>query len=191
MKKIIIIFFFLTKFAYAETKIIKIASVNETLITNIDLQNEIIVNKLLFGENLKNIEEFSLNNLIDQAIKQSEIKKNNIKVNINLIENEYKKITNSYKLSEKNTSKIKDKIFEKIKIEAEWNTLISQIYGWKTNINLSEINEIILNKNNKNSGDVSISEKEKLIELEKNKKFKVYSTNHLDEKKKIALIKLY
>jgi len=191
MKKIIIIFFFLTKFAYAETKIIKIASVNETLITNIDLQNEIIVNKLLFGENLKNIEEFSLNNLIDQAIKQSEIKKNNIKVNINLIENEYKKITNSYKLSEKITSKIKDKIFEKIKIEAEWNTLISQIYGWKTNINLSEINEIILNKNNKNSGDVSISEKEKLIELEKNKKFKVYSTNHLDEKKKIALIKLY
>lgn len=191
MKKIIIIFFFLTKFAYAETKIIKIASVNETLITNIDLQNEIIVNKLLFGENLKNIEEFSLNNLIDQAIKQSEIKKNNIKVNINLIENEYKKITNSYKLSEKITSKIKDKIFEKIKIEAEWNTLISQIYGWKTNINLSEINEIILNKNNKNSGDISISEKEKLIELEKNKKFKVYSTNHLDEKKKIALIKLY
>lgn len=191
MKKIIIIFFFLTKFAYAETKIIKIASVNETLITNIDLQNEIIVNKLLFGENLKNIEEFSLNNLIDQAIKQSEIKKNNIKVNINLIENEYKKITNSYKLSEKITSKIKDKIFEKIKVEAEWNTLISQIYGWKTNINLSEINEIILNKNNKNSGDVSISEKEKLIELEKNKKFQVYSLNHLDEKKKIALIKLY
>lgn len=190
MKKIIIIIFFLTKLVYAETTIIKIASINEKLITNIDLQEEIIINKLLYGKNIQNIESLSLNNLIDQTIKEIEIKQNNIIIEKKIINEEYQKFITSNKINNEVPNKIKDLIYQKIKIEIEWNNLISKLYGWRTNINLSEINEIISSsKDTKNNS--AFIKKEDLIEIEKLKKFKVYSLSHLDEKKKMALIKFY
>ena len=190
MKKIIIIIFFLTKLVYAETTIIKIASINEKLITNIDLQEEIIINKLLYGKNIQNIESLSLNNLIDQTIKEIEIKQNNIIIEKKIINEEYQKFITSNKINNEVPNKIKDLIYQKIKTEIEWNNLISKLYGWRTNINLSEINEIISSsKDTKNNS--AFIKKEDLIEIEKLKKFKVYSLSHLDEKKKMALIKFY
>ena len=190
MKKIIIIIFFFTKLVYAETTIIKIASVNEKLITNIDLQEEIIINKILYGKNIQNIESLSLNNLIDQIIKEIEIKQNNIIIEKKIIDDEYQKFIISKKINNEVTNKMKDQIYQKIKTEIEWNNLITKLYGWRTNINLSEINEI-LSSNKDTENNIANLNKEKLIEIEKIKKFKVYSLNHLDEKKKMALIKFY
>ena len=190
MKKIIIIIFFFTKLVYAETTIIKIASVNEKLITNIDLQEEIIINKILYGKNIQNIESLSLNNLIDQIIKEIEIKQNNIIIEKKIIDDEYQKFIISKKINNEVTNKMKDQIYQKIKTEIEWNNLITKLYGWRTNINLSEINEII-SSNKDTENNIANLNKEKLIEIEKIKKFKVYSLNHLDEKKKMALIKFY
>lgn len=190
MKKIIIIIFFFTKLVYAETTIIKIASVNEKLITNIDLQEEIIINKILYGKNIQNIESLSLNNLIDQIIKEIEIKQNNIIIEKKIIDDEYQKFIISKKINNEVTNKMKDQIYQKIKTEIEWNNLITKLYGWRTNINLSEINEI-LSSNKDTENNIASLNKEKLIEIEKIKKFKVYSLNHLDEKKKMALIKFY
>ena len=75
-------------------------------------------------------------------------------------------------------------IKEKIEIDTKWNQLILKKYAWKLNINLMEIEK---NFNN----NLNAVKKEELIEIEKNKKLKVFSNYHLNIIKKNTLIKIF
>ena len=74
----------------AKQKILTVAMVNNSLITDIDIKNEIFLTKVL-NPNIEELylENASLQNLIDQIIKNEEIKKNNIQVPEKHIKNLY------------------------------------------------------------------------------------------------------
>ena len=132
MKKVLFLFlFFITSVLGAEEKLTLIAIVNNTIITGIDISNEIIIIKLL-NKNIDpkspEVKRVALENAINEILKTSEIEKNNIKSSDkNQIDSQYaellKKITQGNDLISSNTKK---KIYNKIKLDYEWNDLIQK-----------------------------------------------------------------
>jgi len=191
IKKILFVLILIQQLAYAENKITILVSVNNETITNIDLLNEIEILKILNknSSNIKNNYNIAVNNLINEIIKEQELKKNNIEFNEKTVNEQYKiNIQNFEKNNFKLEEKFKDIIYKKIKIDNMWNSLILKKYSWKININMNEI-EDKLNK----FKDVKerTEEKDKLISFEKNKKLAIYSLNHLENLKNSYLIKFY
>lgn len=191
IKKILFVLILIQQLAYAENKITILVSVNNETITNIDLLNEIEILKILNknSSNIKNNYNIAVNNLINEIIKEQELKKNNIEFNEKTVNEQYKiNIQNFEKNNFKLEEKFKNIIYKKIKIDNMWNSLILKKYSWKININMNEI-EDKLNK----FKDVKerTEEKEKLISFEKNKKLAIYSLNHLENLKNSYLIKFY
>lgn len=185
MKKIFF-FLILTNLVNAEIKIPTIAQVNETIITSVDIQNEIEVMAILFNisKETKDINIIALNSLIDEIIKEQEIKKYNISINNKLLEDKYNSILND--IDSKNikiTDLIKKNIYKKIKIDYEWNIFINNQYSWIAEINLGELESKINKTNN--------SKNEEIINIEKQKKLRVYSSNHFDKLKTKSFIKIY
>ena len=190
MKKILIIFLFLVNFpCNAENiQIYTLVKVNNSIITNIDLEKEIEVLKIL-NSNLAtqkiDIKKLALNNLINENLKKTEIQKNNVKIEEKNIFNHHTKLLESLKNNNIKTSKkLENLIYSKIKLEYEWNELIANKYAWQTNINMQEIQKKL--EDNKTPEDM-----QSLINIEKNKKLNVYSNNHLENLKKNSLIKFY
>ena len=69
MKKILFLLIILCQISYGEQKIITIASVNGSIITNIDIINEVRIIKLLYKfDSENNISNIALNNLIEEFI---------------------------------------------------------------------------------------------------------------------------
>lgn len=184
----LILIFCSTKNLYSQN-IQPILIINNKLITNIDLQNELLLlkmqlkNKIIDENFLKNL---SINNLIDDTIKELESNKQNIKINeiekINLYESFLKNlksdqiIVNDFEIIKKN-------ILKKIEINLKWSKLIQKLYISQVQVNLNEINEIV-KKNNLN-----LKQKEKLIINEKKNKLEKFSKSHLIKIKKNYLIK--
>ena len=191
MKKILIIFLCLVNFLSIAISIeIKtIVSINNKIITNVDLDDEITILKILSPNQIsqKNIQNIALNNLINENLKKLEIKKNKIET-----ENEKKKILTQYnellKKIKKNdlklTKKIEDTIYSKIELEYQWGKFISNKYSWQININMQEVK-------NKIGDNKTISEIESIINFEKDKKLNLYSISHLENLKKNSLIKYF
>ena len=191
MKKILIIFLCLVNFLSIAISIeIKtIVSINNKIITNVDLDDEITILKILSPNQIsqKNIQNIALNNLINENLKKIEIKKNKIET-----ENEKKKILTQYnellKKIKKNdlklTKKIEDTIYSKIELEYQWGKFISNKYSWQININMQEVKNKIDDKK-------TISEIESIINFEKDKKLNLYSISHLENLKKNSLIKYF
>ena len=192
MKKILIIFLCLVNFLSIAISIeIKtIVSINNKIITNVDLDDEITILKILNPNQIsqeKNIQNIALNNLINENLKKLEIKKNKIET-----ENEKKKILTQYnellKKIKKNdlklTKKIEDTIYSKIELEYQWGKFISNKYSWQININMQEVKNKIDDKK-------TISEIESIINFEKDKKLNLYSISHLENLKKNSLIKYF
>lgn len=191
MKKILIIFLCLVNFLSIAISIeIKtIVSINNKIITNVDLDDEITILKILSPNQIsqKNIQNIALNNLINENLKKLEIKKNKIET-----ENEKKKILTQYnellKKIKKNdlklTKKIEDTIYSKIELEYQWGKFISNKYSWQININMQEVKNKIDDKK-------TISEIESIINFEKDKKLNLYSISHLENLKKNSLIKYF
>ena len=198
MKKILFFIFFLTIFnSNAEQKLTLIASVNNSVITSLDISNEVFLIKVI-NSNIKlndnDLKGAALENVIDEILKNLEIKENNFSgVNQGLIDRQYNGLIK--KLSENNetiASDIKNKIYKKIELDYKWNSLIKQKYSWKININMSEINEKLQGgKNETEETKDFLAEKENLLVSEKNKKLSIYSAMHLDRIKKKALIKFF
>lgn len=187
MKKILI-FFFLINFSSnaADLKIVTLVTVNNAVITNIDLDNEIRIIKIL-NPNLDlqkiNINQNALNNLINDNLKKIEIQKNKININEKIILNQYTKVLENLNSNNLKISKnLEDLIYTKIKLEVQWNQFIANKYSSQLNINMQEIKKKIVE--NKEAKDL-----ESIINIEKNKKLTVYSNNHLDNLKKNSLIK--
>ena len=195
MKKILFIFIiFFSNTANSNEKIIKLATVNNISITNIDLKDEMLIIRALnnFKEIDKNIlQQSAFQGLVDQAIKEIEIRNNKIEIREAITT---QALTNLKKKLNDNGIKSK-RIFNKIKKKSEtdyaWNILISRKYSWKLNVNINEIEQklIALGYIDSNNPD-TIKEKEKLIAEEKNKKFNFYSRTHLEQAKRELLIKI-
>ena len=195
MKKIllIIIIFFSTE-VNSNEKIITLANVNNISITNVDLKDEMLIIKTLnnFKEiDQKTLQQSAFQGLLDQAIKEIEIRDNKIEIK-DKIENQalvnLKKRLNDSGIKSK---KIYNKIKKKAQIDYGWNILISRKYSWKLNVNIKEIEQKLIRLGFVDSNNLeTIKEKNKLIAQEKNKKFNFYSRTHLEQTKRELLIKI-
>lgn len=195
----LLIFLFIIIFPqqnYSEITIKILASVNERIITNIDLNNEIALLKISQAQNNNlnstELNKVALNNLIEIYLKEIEIKKNNIKISPSLIEQYYLQTLQT--IEKNNERQILDKnlkniLYNKIKVSLEWNQLITNIYSWKLSINMEEINYKIskIKKDNKDIEEI----KKKLIEQEKLKKIIIFSNYHLKKITKESFVKFY
>ena len=170
-----------------------IAIVNNITITNIDLENEIELIKILNDEKNFSYNEISsaaLNNLIDEILKKEEINKNNIYINLNNLNKDFKDFVNRKKNNNKLINDHLSKIlYNKIKIDYEWNALIMKDYSNNIDINMDEIDKKISQLNL--SKEVIDKEKEKMINQEKNKKISIYSKFRLNKIKNKSLIKFF
>ena len=199
MKKFIfIIFFFITSNLYSEQKLTLVASVNNLIITSLDISNEIALLKVL--NNSARIDDdqekqVALENMINEILKETEIKAKNIKLkNKELVQRQYNGLLQ--KLTENNkpiSTDMKGKIYQKIKLDYQWNQLITEQYSWMISVNMNEINEKLdkIKKNESTDPDKFIAIKEELIITEKNKKMNTYSTIHMEKIKKKSLIKFF
>ena len=196
MKGILLIllinFFIFSQYTHSKQKILTVAVVNNTLITNIDIENEIFLLKKL-NPKIKDVSltNISLQNLIEQIIKIEEIKKNNIQVSEEYVKKKYNNFLTTLKKNNL-TKNNKKNIYLKIKTEDSWNRLISKKFLWGTYINLSEIEKNVEKKNplSKKSDD-EFNTKEKMIKNEKNKRLNVMSMTYLNKLKREAFIKIY
>jgi len=196
MKKIFL-FIFIIFFSFAvnsNEKIVTLATVNNISITNIDLKDEMLIIKTLnnFKEiDQKTLQQSAFQGLLDQAIKEIEIRDNKIEIK-DKIENQalinFKKKLNDSGIKSK---RIYNKIKKKAQVDYAWNILISKKYGWKLNVNINEIEQKLIGLGFIDSNNLeTIKEKNKLIAQEKNKKFNFYSRTHLEQTKRELLIKI-
>ena len=198
MKKFLfIIFFFITSNLYSEQKLTLVASVNNLIITSLDISNEIALLKVLNNNSRIDDDQekqVALENMINEILKETEIKAKNIKLkNKELVQRQYNGLLQ--KLTENNkpiSTNMKSKIYQKIRLDYEWNQLITQQYSWMISVNMNEINAQ-LDKIKKESTDPGkfIAIKEELIMNEKNKKMNTYSIIHMEKIKKKSLIKFF
>lgn len=191
MKKIILLIVIIAEITFANEKLTTLAIINNKTITNIDILNEIQIIKILNKDfNNINFQQAAMTNLINEILQIEEIKKFNINIEENLIKKKYLEFASN--LNTPINEKLEKRIYEKIKIESGWNTLVSKKFSWNLNVNIDEIDEKIKKEDKKfKDKNDEIQYKEKLILLEKNKKFQVYSINYINSLKKNALIKIY
>ena len=200
MKKILVyIFLILITNAHSEDtkKITLLAKVNNFGISNIDLLEEIQIMKNL-NTNLNNtdkqiLEKIAIQNLIDEVLKRQEIDENDIKLSDSTFGKEYEQLIASIeKTGVIIDTNIKKKIFLKVKLKNEWNQLINQKYRWNVNVNINEIEDRLKDTKNIPTDEKELQElKNKLINIEKNKKLEVFSKIHLSKIKKQSLIKFF
>ena len=200
MKKILVyIFLLLITNAHSEVtkKITLVAKVNNFGISNIDLLEEIQIMKNL-NTNLNNtdkqiLEKIAIQNLIDEVLKRQEIDENDIKLSDSTFSKEYEQlIARIEKTGVIIDANIKKKIFLKVKLNNEWNQLINQKYRWNVNVNINEIEDRLKDTKNIPTDEKELQElKNKLINIEKNKKLEVFSKIHLSKIKKQSLIKFF
>jgi len=196
-KKIFFLFFFFSTNIFA-LEVENIVSINNKIITNIDLDNEIEIIKII-NKN-KNLEENYLNklaisNLVNDEIKLLEVKKEKITIEEKNLNNYLNVFFKNLEINEKQIKKkYVNLIKKKIKIDLGWKQIIDKEYKWKININMMEINKKIYEQNkgmnSTNTETIKIL-KENMIRNEKEKKLLVYENFHLNKKKKIYLIKYY
>ena len=182
-----IIFFIL--FSSVETKGFEIkafAKVNTQVISNYDLFIEIKLQELLNNRPVnKSQHRQILQQLIDEAIKKSEVKKNNITANEKAVNVQINEILSKYSDEIKLDDQIKSSIKSKIETSMKWNNLILRKFRNKIEINTNEIEQIIKSK------DLNEQEKDRIAMSEKNKKLQVFSKTYFNEVKKKYFIKIY
>tara|TARA_B100000963_G_scaffold230197_1_gene200805 strand:+ start:4692 stop:5075 length:384 start_codon:yes stop_codon:yes gene_type:complete len=124
-----------------------------------------------------------LKNLIDEKIKEIELKNKNIIISKTLVSQRVSQILKNYNLNENDKDEIKKYLFKKVEINMKWNKLITILFSRKLEINMNEIEERIKNKN------LDDNQKEELIRIEKTKKINIISNTFYNEVKRKYLIK--
>jgi hypothetical protein len=176
---------------YAQIKNVIVVKVGSSLITSVDVENEIItnliVNKLeVTQENINKNKNFAIKNLIKKRIKRSEIniykiKDYNKQDLINYAENIAKNLdTNSNGLKEIfNQYNVNYEIFiEKHETDLLWNTLIFKLYQNQTNVNIIEVdNEFEKFKENKTEDELKLLKKN-ILNKKKEDKLNLFSRSH-------------
>ena len=175
-----------------------IATIDNSIITELDLKKEIefikFINKSEIDNNSEKLRRDVIESLIDRKIKKIEIDNAKIEITEKEIENYTYNYLINFKINDEilnsffNTQQIEKSYLKNlIIVEMGWTKLIRQIYESRINISITEINEEI-KKESKNSED-SEKLKNQIINLEKNKVLNKFSTTHLEKSKKKYLIK--
>jgi hypothetical protein len=176
-----------------ESKIVNniLGKVGNSLITSVDLQNEIITNLLInkqdfSQENIESAKSYSVKNLIKKTIKKDEIDKYKIKdFNKEDLNKYIDKVAKEFDTNQSGLEEIfkknnvnYSKFVERYKIELSWNTLIFQIYKNQINPNIMEIdNEIKKIKENKNDEELKKIRIE-ITNKKKNEQLNLFSRSH-------------
>ena len=175
-----------------------IATIDNSIITELDLKKEIefikFINKSEIKNNSEKVRQNIIESLIDRTIKKIEIDNAKIEITEKEIENYTYNYLINYKINDEilnsffNTQQIEKSYLKNlIIVEMGWTKLIRQIYESRININITEINEEI-KKESKNSED-SEKLKNQIINIEKNKVLNKFGITHLEKSKKKYLIK--
>ena len=175
-----------------------IVSIDNSIITELDINKEINFLKFINKDQAANTSEIFkkeiINTLIDRKIIDIETNFYKIDVSEKEIENslynylERIKITNETLNSFYNKNEIeKDYLKNIIKIDLKWSKLIRKMYEGRLNVNLTELNKQ-LEKEQKNTDD-NEKLKNQLIIIEQNKLLNKFATTHLEKSKKKYLIK--
>jgi len=175
-----------------------IATIDNSIITELDLKKEIeyikFINKSEIDNNSEKVRLNVIGTLIDRKIKKIEIDNAKIEITEKEIENYTYNYLINYKINDEilnsffNTQQIEKSYLKNlIIVEMGWTKLIRQIYESRININITEINEEI-KKESKNSED-SEKLKNQIINIEKNKVLNKFGISHLEKSKKKYLIK--
>jgi len=200
-KKIFLLIFFVFIFTKSEAKQLTnnvIVSIDNLIITDLDINKEInfikFINKGQVVNSPEILKKEIINSLIDRKIKDLETNYYKIEISEKEIENnlynylEGMKINNEILNSFYNQNEIeKDYIKNIIKIDMKWSNLIRQIYGSRLNVNLTEVNKELEKKQNNSVDDEKLNTK--LIIIEQNKLLNKFSATHLEKSKKKYLIK--
>jgi hypothetical protein len=200
-KKIFLLIFFVFFLTNSEAKQLTnnvIVSIDNTIITDLDINKEInflkFINKDLAANNQELLKKEILNSLIDRKIKdietnyfKIEVSEKEIEINIyNYLERV--KINNEIINSFYNQNEIeKDYLKNIIKIDMKWAKLIRQLYESRLNVNLTEVNKELEKEQSNSVDDEKL--KRQLIITEQNKLLNKFSATHLEKSKKKYLIK--
>ena len=190
--------FFLTNSGAKQLTNNVIVSIDNTIITDLDINKEInflkFINKDQAANNLELLKKEIVNSLIDRKIKDIETNYYKIEVSEKEIEiNLYNyldriKINNEIINSFYNQNEIeKDYLRNIIKIDMKWSKLIRQLYESRLNVNLTEVNKELEKEKNNSVDDEKL--KKQLIISEQNKLLNKFSATHLEKSKKKYLIK--
>jgi len=175
-----------------------IVSIDNSIITELDVNKEINFLKFVNKDQATNTSELLkkeiINTLIDRKIKDIETNYYKIDVSEKDIENslynylERIKISNETLNSFYNKNEIeKDYLKNVIKIDLKWAKLIRRMYESRINVNLTEVNRQ-LEQEQKNNDD-NEKFKNQLITIEQNKLLNKFAATHLEKSKKKYLIK--
>ena len=200
-KKIFLLIFFVFFLANSEAKQLTnnvIVSIDNTIITDLDINKEInflkFINKDQATNNPELLKKEIVKSLIDRKIKDIETNYFKIEVSEKEIEiNLYNyleriKISNEILNSFYNQNEIeKDYLKNIIKIDMKWSKLVRQMYESRLNVNLTEVNRELEKEQNNSVDDEKL--KRQLIITEQNKLLNKYSATHLEKSKKKYLIK--
>ena len=199
--------FYVLFFQKTNSKEIKnniIVSVNNLIITELDLTKEINFIKFInkynnsTGPEIATLRREGINNLINKKIKDMETDFFKIFISEKEIENNLNNQLSNLKINKEDLDKFYEKneieknyLKDSVRIDLKWSELINQLYQNRLNINLTEINTEIENieKVEKIEENKDIL-KEKVILNEKNKLLNKFSEFHLEKIKKKYLINL-
>jgi hypothetical protein len=198
-KKIFLLIFFVCFLTKSEAKQLTnnvIVSIDNSIITELDINKEIsflkFVNKNLATGSSEPFKKEIINSLIDRKIKDIETNSFKIEVSEKEIENnlysylERIKINNEILNSFYNQNEIeKDYLKNIIAIDMKWSKLIRQMYESRLNVNLTEVNRELEKKDAEDDEKL----KKQLIITEQNKLLNKFSATHLEKSKKKYLIK--
>ena len=200
-KKIFLLIFFVFFLTNSEAKQLTnnvIVSIDNTIITDLDINKEInflkFINKDQTANNPELFKKEIVNSLIDRKIKDIEtnyfkIQVSEKEIDINLYSYlERIKINNEIINSFYNQNEIeKDYLRNIIKIDMKWSKLVRQLYESRLNVNLTEVNKELEKEQNNSVDDEKL--KRQLIITEQNKLLNKFSATHLEKSKKKYLIK--
>ena len=200
-KKIFLLIFFVFFLTNSEAKQLTnnvIVSIDNTIITDLDVNKEIklfkFINKDQAANNPELLKKEIVDSLINRKIKDIEANYYKIEVSENEIEiNLYNyleriKINNETINSFFNQNEIeKDYLKNIIKIDMKWSKLVKQLYESRLNVNLTEVNKELEKEQNNSVDDEKL--KRQLIITEQNKLLNKFSATHLEKSKKKYLIK--
>ena len=200
-KKIFLLIFFVCFLTNSEAKQLSnnvIVSIDNSIITDLDINKEFnflkFINKDQAANNPELLKKEIVNTLIDRKIKdietnyfKIEVSEKEIEINIyNYLERI--KINNEIINSFYNQNEIeKDYLKNIIKIDMKWSKLVRQLYESRLNVNLTEVNKELEKEQSNSVDDEKL--KRQLIITEQNKLLNKFSATHLEKSKKKYLIK--
>ena len=204
--KLIVIFFINSLFfaeLHSKIKNRIIAKVGNSLITSVDVQNEVmtslLINKIeVTQENIDKQKNFAIQSLVRKLIKEAEINKYEVtryneKDLVNYLTSNAKNLNTDLKgLKEIFVKNGLDynSFVKKRQIDLMWNTLIYNIYQNQVNINMIDVeNEIkIIQKNEKNETDFG-QVREEVLQQKKDDKLNLFSRSHFSNLEASTTIK--